>query len=220
MRPLYLSIKGFGPFIKGEIPEEIFRLIHQERFFLITGEIGAGKTTLFDAIFFALFGEATFPDRSPKDLISHHLYKYPHIEPEVVLKFLFKGQIYQILRKPPYEKRQNYVSALWINDRLYSQKKEEIAEKLKEIFGLEGKYFKKVFMLPQGEYRELLLSEPRERKALIEKLFDMDLLSRLENFFKERVNKLSQHLRNLEDTMKKILNLGEVNSLEELDLKI
>lgn len=220
MRPLYLLVKGFGPYIKVEIPEEIFQLIHQERFFLITGEIGAGKTTLFDAIFFALFGEATFPDRSPKDLISHHLSKYPHIEPEVVFKFLHKGQIYQILRKPPYARRQTYVSVLWINNILYSQNKEEIAEKLKELFGLEGKYFKRVFMLPQGEYRELLLSEPKERKALFEKLFDMEFLSRLENFFKERTKGLAQTLTYLEEKIKEILKLGEVNSIEELNAKI
>ncbi|MFN3505191.1 MAG: AAA family ATPase, partial [Caldimicrobium sp.] len=119
MKPLYLSIKGFGPYIKAEIPEETFQLIHQEKFFLITGEIGAGKTTLFDAIFFALFGEATFPDRTPKDLTSHLLSssKYTHIEPEVSFKFIFKGQIYQLLRKPPFGARQTYFSSLWINER-------------------------------------------------------------------------------------------------------
>ncbi|MFN3567486.1 MAG: hypothetical protein ACK4UR_01060, partial [Caldimicrobium sp.] len=221
MKPLYLSVKGFGPYIRAEIPEEIFQLICEERFFLITGEIGAGKTTLFDAIFYALFGEATFPDRTPKDLISHFLLnsKYSHIEPEVTYKFLFKGQIFQLIRKPPYGTRQTHFSALWINERLYSQKKEDIAEKMREIFGLEGKYFKKIFMLPQGEYRELLLSEPKERKILFEKLFEMEILSTLEGFFKERSKEIKSRVEKCETELSIIQNQAKVKNLEDLNNK-
>ncbi len=219
MRPLYLSIKGFGPYLKVELSEEIFNLIHKERLFLITGEIGAGKTTLFDAILFSLFGEASFPERSPKDLISHLLKNNPQIVPEVVFKFFFNGKIYQIVRRPTFGKYTSSIS-LWIDNTFYSQNSKEVAQKIKELFGLEANQFKKIFLIPQGEYREVILSEPKERKQLFEKLFDTEFLTRLEEFFKNNVKALREKLIFLETKEKEILALAEASSLEELDKKI
>ncbi|MGC9109560.1 MAG: AAA family ATPase [Caldimicrobium sp.] len=219
MRPLYLSVKGFGPYLKVEINEDIFNLIHRERLFLITGEVGAGKTTLFDAILFSLFGEASFPERSAKDLISHLLKKNPQILPEVIFKFFFGGKTYKIVRRPAFG-RHNASVSLWINDILYSQKSQEVSQKIKELLGLEAKQFKKVFLIPQGEYREVILSEPKERKELFEKLFDTALLGRLEDFFKNKVKLLKEKISFLKEKEKEILALAEVSSYEELTEKI
>ncbi|MEZ0343482.1 MAG: SMC family ATPase [Caldimicrobium sp.] len=219
MRPLYLSVKGFGPYLKVELTEETFRLIHQERLFLITGEIGAGKTTLFDAILFSLFGDTAFPERSPKDLISHLLKQNPQFIPEVVFKFFFNGKTFQIVRRPAFGRYNSSVS-LWINEVLYSQKHQEVTQKIKEIFGLEAKQFKKIFLIPQGEYRKVLLSEPKERKELFEKLFDTEFLTRLEEFFKSNVKALKDKLNQLEVKEKEILGFAEVSSPEELEEKI
>ncbi len=219
MRPLYLSVKGFGPYLRVELKEETFRLIHQERLFLITGEIGAGKTTLFDAILFSLFGDTAFPERSPRDLISHLLKQNPKLIPEVVFKFFFNGKTYQIVRRPAFG-RYNASVSLWINDVLYSQKPQEISQKIKELFGLDAKQFKKIFLIPQGEYRRILLSEPKERKELFEKLFDTEFLTRLEEFFKSNVKALKEKLRQLEEREREILILANVSSPEELDERI
>lgn len=219
MRPLYLSIKGFGPYLKAELAEETFCLIHQERLFLIIGEIGAGKTTLFDAILFALFGDTAFPERTPKDLISHLLKQNPHLLPEVVFKFFFNGNTFQIVRRPAFGKYNSSVS-LWINEALYSQRHQEVTQKIKEIFGIEAKQFKKIFLIPQGEYRKVLLSEPRERKELFEKLFDTEFLTRLEEFFKSKVKDIKDKLNQLEEKEREILALAEVSSIEELEEKI
>ena len=219
MRPLYLFIQGLGPYLKVEIDEDCFQLIQRERLFLISGEIGAGKTTLFDGILFALFGEASFPDRTPKDLISHLLIRHPQIAPEVTFKFLYQGKIYQILRRPPYGKQSATVS-LWINNRLFSQKAGEVSEKIRDLFGLDGKQFKKVFLIPQGEYREILLSDPKERKTLFERLFDTEAFSRLEEFFKDQAKALRDELALLRERESEILKLAEVSKVEDLEEKI
>jgi exonuclease SbcC len=219
MRPLYLFIQGFGPYLKVEIDEDCFQLIQRERLFLISGEIGAGKTTLFDGILFALFGEASFPDRTPKDLISHLLLRHPQITPEVTFKFLYQGKVYKISRRPPYDKHAASVS-LWINDKIYSQKAGEVSEKIRDLFGLDGKQFKKVFMIPQGEYREILLSDPKERKALFERLFDTETFSRLEEFFKDQAKALRDKLSLLRERELEILKLAEVVTFEDLEEKI
>ncbi len=218
MRPLYLKIQGFGPFLEAEIPEETFQLINQEKLFLISGEIGAGKTTLFDAILFALFGEASFPDRNPEDLISHLLTDRSSLYPEVNFKFLLDGKIYYILRRPNYRNRKNTV-ALWINNRLYSQQISEVNLKILEIIGLKAKQFKKVFLLPQGEYRKILLSKPDERRELFELLFDTDFLSRLETFFKETLKQKRELLTTLEEREKELLQLAQVSKPEDLKKK-
>jgi exonuclease SbcC len=83
MLPLELTIKGFGPYLGVSISEEEFRLLQDSRLFLIFGEIGAGKTTLFDAILFALYGETSFPERKVEHLISHHIKPGDRAVPEV-----------------------------------------------------------------------------------------------------------------------------------------
>ncbi|MCS7199387.1 MAG: SMC family ATPase [Caldimicrobium sp.] len=219
MRPLYLYIKGFGPFIEAEIKEETFKLIQQEKLFLISGEIGAGKTTIFDALLYALFGEASFPHRSYKDLISHLITHKTNFFPEVTFKFLLEGKVYQITRRPAFKTYKGSL-ALWINDKLYSQRTSEVTSKLKELFGLEAEQFKKVFLIPQGEYRRILLSEPKERKELFELLFKTELITRLEEFFKESHNQLEESLFNLQERKQELQRLAQINSLEELREKI
>ncbi|MCX7613092.1 MAG: SMC family ATPase [Caldimicrobium sp.] len=219
MRPLFLRIKGLGPFVDAEIPEEAFRMIHEERVFLISGEIGAGKTTIFDAILFAIFGETSFPDRDPKTLISHLILDKRDFIPEVTFKFLHGQRLYKIIRRPSFNNHKGSI-ALWIDDKIYSQKATEVTLKLKEVFGLEGNQFKKIFLIPQGEYRKVLLSKPEDRKELFELLFDTEFISNLEEFFKERLKEVEDVLKNLKERELELRRLADINSYEELREKI
>ena len=99
MIPLFLSIKGLGPYLHAQISEEDFETLNQSRLFLISGEIGAGKTTLFDAIIYALFGDSTQTERKPCDLIYHFIKGRTDFYPEVKFKFLLDGKTYTLLRK-------------------------------------------------------------------------------------------------------------------------
>ncbi|MCD6489848.1 MAG: SMC family ATPase, partial [Thermodesulfobacterium sp.] len=219
MKPLYLSIKGFGPYLQAEIKEEDFKFLVENKLFLISGEIGAGKTTLFDAIVYALYGESTVEGRNPADLISHFIKNKPNIIPEINFKFYLDGKTYQIIRRPPLGRRAESVS-LWIENRLFSSKKIEIKSKVKELIGLDAKQFKKVFLIPQGEYRKILLAKKEEREALLETIFETSLFSHLENFLKSKIKELKELYQSLSKREEDLKNIAQISDLEELKNKI
>ncbi len=216
MRPLYLSIKGFGPYIKTEISEENFSLLNSCGLFLISGEIGAGKTTLFDAMVYALFGEASVKARPARELISHLLYSNfkNRVFPEISFKFFLDGRTYQITRRLPFEGVSEKVS-LWIDGSLVSTNKKEVNSKIKELIGLEPKQFKKVFLIPQGEYREILLAKGKERKQLFEGIFETAFYASLEEFLKEKRNTLREELKIITEKIKSMKTLLGITSEEE-----
>jgi exonuclease SbcC len=220
MLPLELTIKGFGPYLRVSISEEEFRLLQDSRLFLIFGEIGAGKTTLFDAILFALYGETSFPERKVEHLISHHIKPGDRVVPEVGFRFLLGKDEIKVVRRLPALALRGQEAYLWINGRLRSNKLSEVNQILKDILKLDAKQFKKVLLLPQGEYREVLLAERRERLALFEKLFQLEVFSKLEEYLKEKNKELKAELDNLTTELSTLLRSCEAQSLEELKEKI
>ena len=220
MLPSELTIKGFGPYLGVSISEEEFRLLQDSRLFLIFGEIGAGKTTLFDAILFALYGETSFPERKVEHLISHHIKPGERMVPEVGFRFLFGKEEIKVVRRLPALALKGQEAYLWINGRLRSNKLTEVNQILKDILKLDAKQFKKVLLLPQGEYREVLLAEKRERVALFERLFQLEIFSKLEEYLKEKNKELKAELDNLTTELSTLLRSCEAQSLEELKEKV
>ncbi len=220
MLPLELTIKGFGPYLGVSISEEEFRLLQDSRLFLIFGEIGAGKTTLFDAILFALYGETSFPERKVEHLISHHIKPGERVVPEVGFRFLFGKEEIKVVRRLPALALRGQEAYLWINGRLRSNKLTEVNQILKDILKLDAKQFKKVLLLPQGEYREVLLAEKRERVALFERLFQLEIFSKLEEYLKEKNKELKAELDNLTTELSTLLRSCEAQSLEELKERV
>ncbi len=219
MRPLYLSIKGFGPYLNLELSEEDFKVLIENRLFLISGETGAGKTTIFDAILYALYGEGTIEGRTPADLISHYLKNRSGIYPEIDFKFFLDGKIYRILRRPSFQGRPENVN-LWIEDILFSSKKTEVKNKIKELLGLDAKQFKKVFLIPQGEYRKILLADEKERKLLLETIFETFRFSQIEEFLKNKLKDLKNKYQSLKEREKDLQKISQVSGLKELNQKI
>lgn len=219
MKPLYLSIKGFGPYLKAEIKEDAFKFLTENKLFLISGEIGAGKTTIFDAIVYALYGESTIEGRNPADLISHFIKNKPNIIPEINFKFFLDGKTYQIIRRPSFKGRAENVS-LWIENKLFSAKKEEIKAKIKELIGLDAKQFKKVFLIPQGEYRKILIAKKEERENLLETIFETFLFSNLEDFLKNKIKDLKELYQSLNEREEDFKKIAQVSNFEELKNKI
>ncbi len=220
MLPLELTIKGFGPYLGVSISEEEFRLLQDSRLFLIFGEIGAGKTTLFDAILFALYGETSFPERRVEHLISHHIKPGDRVVPEVGFRFLFGKEEIKVVRRLRALALRGQEAYLWINGRLRSNKLTEVNQILKDMLKLDAKQFKKVLLLPQGEYREVLLAERRERLALFERLFQLEIFSKLEEYLKEKNKELKAELDNLNTELSTLLRSCEAQSLEELKERI
>ena len=218
MRPLSLSIKGFGPYVKAEISETDFSLLNSSGLFLICGEIGAGKTTLFDAIVYALYGKSSIEDRPPKEMVSHLLPKLKlSYYPEISFKFAFNNKIFEIKRRLPYNNLTTERVSLWINGKIYSSKKEEIKKYIKELFRLDANQFKKVFLIPQGEYRKILIEKGKEKRELFENIFETFFYADLEEFLKEKRNELEKELKILKEKILYIEKSFDGVSLEETE---
>lgn len=185
MRPLLLSMKAFGSYMDETID---FRKV-DHGLFLITGDTGAGKTTIFDAITFALFGETSGGKREGRMMRSQYAPK--NVKTEVTLRFLYREEEYQITRNPEqpnykknkdtgeYELRKTNISPnvelIMPDGAAYPGKIKEINSKIIELIGLNAEQFTQVAMLAQGDFMKLLLATSKERKEIFAKIFDTRL---------------------------------------------
>ena len=183
MKPLYLKMKAFGPF-KDEI-EIDFNEIGSNGLFLITGDTGAGKTTIFDAIAFALYNTASGSNRSIVSLKSD--FADDNTDSFVEFKFSHKGKIYNIKRNPTYTKQKKngnglknvLADAKLEYDDIVVAGTNDVTRKIEEILGINAKQFKQIAILPQGEFLKILYSESSERTEIFRRIFDTDLYKKI-----------------------------------------
>lgn len=160
MRPIKLTISAFGPYAKET--EIILDELGERGLYLITGDTGAGKTTIFDAIAFALYGEASGNEREPGMLRSK--YADPKTPTFVELEFFYQGQNYHIRRNPEYmrpkDRGEGHDAAksgmrYW-NFRMTgfrSQRQKRSRKPVTELIGLDRGQFTQIAMLAQGDFR-------------------------------------------------------------------
>lgn len=184
MRPIRLTMEAFGSY--GQKTTIDFTQPSQN-LFLITGDTGAGKTTIFDAIVFALYGETSAGTQESKKggLEMQSQFSALRVRPFVELQFSEtnggKTEIYTVCRVPQHQRpyargtgttTENESVELTLPDgRLFSQKKAETNRKLEEIVGLTKNQFMQVAMIAQGEFMELLRADSNKKKAIFQKLF-------------------------------------------------
>ena len=177
MRPLILTMAAFGPYV--EELELDFKQLGEQGLYLICGDTGAGKTTIFDAITFALYGEASGEYRKSEMFRS----KYVGGEEEtfVKLKFLCKGQEYEVKRTPRYERKkergegttiQSEKATLWLPDGKILTKPKEITQKINEILGVDRQQFSQIAMIAQGDFLKLLLASTPDRIGIFRQIFN------------------------------------------------
>lgn len=181
MRPIKLILSAFGSY--GGINEIDFSVVDSE-IFLITGDTGAGKTTIFDAISYALYDIPSGNDREASMLRSK--LASPMDETYVDFTFEYRDKIYRIRRNPDYmrlsrkksadgsykeTKETASVSLVYEDGSEYIGKKKEINAEIVRILGLDASQFKQVSMLAQGEFRKLLFASSEERKVIFAKIF-------------------------------------------------
>ena len=191
MRPLKLTVAGFGPYAGEQTLD--FELLGQSGLYLITGDTGAGKTTIFDAITFALFGEASGENREPGMLRS----KYAKAEDPtfVELTFAYGGKRYHVRRNPDYERakargtgttRQSAEAVLTYPDGRVVTKLKDVDKAIHEIIGLTREQFSQVAMISQGDFRKLLQADTRDRQKIFRDIFGTGLFVTLQNRLKEQ----------------------------------
>jgi len=228
MKPLRLEMQAFGPF-RGKEAVDFEKLASS--LFLIAGPIGAGKTTILDAICFALYGESSGKGRAVGDLRSHHA--DATVETEVTLDFSVGGKTYRVKRLPKQEIRKKRGAGtrevqarggLW--DRtgkerppdegtLLAGNVREVDERIREILGFDAAQFRQVILLPQGKFREFLSANSKDREAILKVLFDVRRCEELERELKDAVQELEQRRQGREAARRE--KLGTFASREDLE---
>jgi len=200
MRPLKLIISAFGPYA-GKAELDMSKL-GESGLYLITGDTGAGKTTIFDAITFALYGEASGSDRQPSMMRSK--YAAPDTPTYVELTFAYGGQTYTIRRNPEYmrpAKRKGGKSELTLEkadvllilpDGTPVTKIRDVERKVHEILGIDRAQFAQIAMIAQGDFRQLLRADTRERQAIFREIFKTGEYQKLQEALRAELRGLQE----------------------------
>lgn len=210
MKPIKLSMYGFMTY--KEKTEIDFTKLYPSRIFVISGDTGSGKTSIFDAISFALFGEISRPDVKQIDLRCDFLSEE---DPPTFVNFIFEvdGKVYEIERKPfQYAKRKvrpgvkidHEVALYKINkDKkdLLSDKTSETKDLIKEIIGLDQNQLKKVMLLAQGQFSEFLSADSRTKADLLSDIFQTSQYGDIQEILKDMASSYSQELKTLDQNM-------------------
>ena len=199
MRPLFLKIAGFGPY--AGVQELNLEQLGAGGLYLITGDTGAGKTTIFDAVTFALFGEASGESRKPEMLRS--MYARPEDPTYVELTFSHDGKTYTVRRSPAYTRKSKRASksgkdtVTQAADAVLSRpdgepvtKVTEVNSAIREIIGLTRGQFVQISMISQGEFRKLLQAGTEERQKIFRDIFHTGPYLTLQQRLKERATEL------------------------------
>lgn len=231
MKPLSLTMSAFGPY--AGVTQLDFGKLGSEGVFLITGDTGAGKTTIFDAISFALYGEASggAERRAARSFRSD----YAAAEAETYVEFFFehRGREYRIKRAPEYERRKlrgegttkqaAYAEFECAETGELITRIDAVNARVGELTGLSRSQFAQTVMIAQGDFLKILNAKSEDRKRLFQKLFDTEVFAGIQQRLKdmngecaqavERINALSEaELARLKDDM----NFARAKELREL----
>lgn len=188
MKPLFLELEAFGTYPSHQVLD--FTPLLDGRLFVIHGQTGAGKTTLFDAICYALYGEASAQGRDKDSLRSHHAEQ--GIEPFVNFRFAVGQEEYEIRRTLPFWKGKNknetkskVVLKHLASERIWEKDADEQVMTL--LGGMKAEQFRQVIILPQGEFQKFLKSKTDERREILKVLFQTQVYSHVEELLKQQV---------------------------------
>ncbi|PEM79739.1 AAA family ATPase [Bacillus pseudomycoides] len=182
MRPLQLIMTAFGPYKQREVID--FSDLGDHRIFAISGNTGAGKTTIFDAICYVLYGEASGEERSDTSMLRSQ-FADDNIYTSVELTFRLKGKQYEIKRQLGHKKQGNKTvtgHAVELYEVIGDEKVPcvdrfhvtDVNKKVEDLIGLSKHQFSQIVMLPQGEFRKLLTSETENKEEILRRIFKTD----------------------------------------------
>lgn len=228
MRILSLTIEGFGPFAGRE--EINFEKLSSEGLYLIAGPTGAGKTSILDAICFALYGRVPGARDEAKQLRSQ--FASSNTPTQVILECEVRDKRIKIERSPAYERPKQRgtgyttqrpsvsyferVGSEWIGR---AHKYEEVGSLIRETVGLTADQFTRVIMLPQGDFAAFLRAEPKEREAILERLFGTERFGQVAEYLRKLQSEANSRTTQIVSTRRQritsMLNDAEADSLQD-----
>ena len=226
MRPIKLTISAFGPYA-GKTVFDLDKL-GTNGLYLITGDTGAGKTTIFDAITYALYGEASGENREPSMFRSKYAKADTPTEGELV--FYYAGKIYTIKRNPEYERPksrgegstvQKAEALLIYPDGNIVTKQRDVDNAVRNIMGIDRNQFLQIAMIAQGDFLKLLLSPTEDRKKIFRQIFKTELYSDLQENLKAELSKLNTKCSDKRRSIEQFINgiSCEEDNVLSIDLK-
>ncbi|MBQ6959914.1 MAG: SMC family ATPase [Clostridia bacterium] len=196
MRPIKLTLSAFGPYAGRQ--EIDMGKLGDQGLYLITGDTGAGKTTIFDAITFALYGEPSGQNRDASMLRSK--YAEDGTPTEVKLTFLHAGKEYTVRRNPEYTRKKNRGTGetkqlagaeLFLPDGRVETKTKDVTQKIIEIMGVNKEQFCQIAMIAQGDFLKLLLADTRDRQAHFREIFRTQIYETFQEELKKEATRIS-----------------------------
>ena len=221
MRPLKLVMTAFGPYAGRT--EVDFSALGRNGLFLITGDTGAGKTSIFDAITYALYGEMN-GDRDAKGVRSD--FADPDTPTSVELTFEHLGKEYRVFRSPeqprPKKRGEGFTNAPRVDDfqgeGFHDTKKAAVDERIRDLIGLDSKQWHQTVMIAQGEFRKILSVSTDERRKIFRSVFATGAIDDFQNRIKDEYNQAKSGFKGFEDRLRDISSsvvcIGESDSEE------
>lgn len=225
MRPIKLIMSAFGPYSSKTVLD--LGELGTNGLYLITGDTGAGKTTIFDAITFALYGEASGDNRESTMFRS----KYANAETptEVELTFVYAGKEYYIKRNPEYERpktrgegftTEKANAELHYPDGRVVTKLREVDRAVEEIMGIDRNQFTQIAMIAQGDFLKLLLASTDDRKKIFQKIFRTRCYYVLQEKLKNESGKLGREYETISDSIRQYVNGIVCDDDDVLSIKV
>ncbi|KPQ21276.1 MULTISPECIES: AAA family ATPase [unclassified Halomonas] len=229
MTPLCLTMQAFGPFAGRETVD--FAALGQSPLFLINGPTGAGKSSILDALCFALYGQTTGAEREASQMRCDQA--AAALLTEVTLDFRLRDEAFRVRRVPQQERpkargegttAQNAEAQLWRltadgeqGECLVAKSVNDANTQIQGLIGLDANQFRQVMVLPQGKFRELLLAGSKDREVIFSQLFQTQIFQRIEERLRTQANQIERDVNNHRQRVQGILQASEVENEAALD---
>lgn len=210
MRPVYIRMSAFGPY--AGIQELNMEELGAGGLYLVTGDTGAGKTTIFDAITFALYGEASGDSREAGMLRSK--YADPSVPTEVELTFIYGGKTYKVCRNPEYERPAKRGTGMTMQkaeaefiypDGRVVTKPKDVTAVVTEIMGVNREQFCQIAMIAQGKFRDLIEKGTTERQKIFREIFRTAPYQQVQDILKGKYRALERECETLRESVKQYI---------------